>query len=91
VIIDLDSADPICPVNVSVQHFYSTLAYFLDWTEEMTGGASSLQILREALLRQDRVPAQELEPFWLNLLDATMDRDLEELAVVMAGFSRSIH
>jgi hypothetical protein len=72
--IDLDCPDPVHLFSASVPKFYTLLAYFLDWTEKTDGSSLAEMVrLRAALLGQDRIPAQELEPFWMNLIDATID------------------
>jgi hypothetical protein len=81
VVIDTDQRDPIYLLNSSLRSFYTTLAHFLDWSEKTDGSPAETIILRDALLRQDCIPAEELEPFWMNFIYATLDGDPKRLAV----------
>jgi hypothetical protein len=81
VVFDLDCPDPIFLLNSSVRNFYTTLAHFLNWSEEVDGSPAETIILRDALLRQDCIPIEELEPFWMNFIHATLDHDPKNLAV----------
>ncbi len=83
VVIDLNCPDPVYLLNSSVRNFYTTLAYFLDWSENTDGSPAETIILRDALLRQDCIPPQELEPFWMNFIYATLDGDPINLAVCL--------
>src|SRR5262245_41100350 len=75
VVFDLDCCDPVYLLNSSVRNFYTTLAHFLDWSEQTDGGPEETSALHDALLREDCIPAEELEPFWMNFIDATLDGD----------------
>lgn len=81
VVIDLDQRDPIYLLNSSVRNFYTTLAHFLEWSEKTDGMPAETKRLRDALRRQDCIPTEELEPFWMNFIDATLDGDPMRLAV----------
>lgn len=48
VIIDLDQPDPVYLLNSSVLNFYTTLAYFLDWSEKTDGRPEEIVALRTA-------------------------------------------
>ena len=85
VVIDLDQRDPIYLLNSSVRNFYSTLAHFLEWSEKTDGGTAETIRLRDALHRQDCIPPEELEPFWMNFIDATLDSDPMRLAVSLSA------
>jgi hypothetical protein len=80
-VIDTDCRDPLILLNSSVRNFYTTLAHFLDWTERTDGSPAETAILRDALLSQDCIPVEELEPFWMNFIYATLDGDPIRLAV----------
>lgn len=77
VVIDTNSCtdyrDAVIPLNSSMGNFYTTLAYFLDWSEKTGGSPEETAALREALLRQDCIPGSELEPFWMNFINANLD------------------
>src|SRR5262249_2652982 len=75
VVIHLDLRDPIYLLNSSVRNFYTTLAHFLGWSEKTGGSRAETIRLRDALRRQDCIPADELDPFWMNFIDATLDGD----------------
>jgi hypothetical protein len=80
VAVDLDSPEPVYPISASVAHFYTTLAFFLDWSARTDGTASRIRGLRDVLMHQDCIPADELEPFWLTeVVDNSLDRGVEEL------------
>jgi hypothetical protein len=81
VVIDLDHPEPIYLLSSSVRHFYTTLAHFLEWSEKTGGGPAETIRLRDALRRQSCIPPEELEPFWLNIIDATLDGDPTNLVV----------
>jgi hypothetical protein len=81
VVIDLNCPDPIYLLNSSVRNFYTTLAHFLDWSERTGGSPAETVLLRDALRRQDCIPPEELEPFWMNFIDATLDGDPINLTV----------
>jgi hypothetical protein len=81
VVIDMDLPDPIYLLNSSVRSFYTTLAHFLDWTEKTGGSPAETIRLRDALRLQDCIPPKELEPFWMNFIDATLDGDPMNLTV----------
>lgn len=85
VVIDLDQRDPIYLLNSSVRNFYTTLAHFLEWSEKTDGGTAATIRLRDALRRQDCVSPEELEPFWMNFIDATLDADPMRLAVSLSA------
>jgi hypothetical protein len=73
VVIDLDCREPVIRVNSNVRNFYTTLAHFLDWSERTDGSPAETAALRDALLKQGCIPAEELEPFWLNFIYANLD------------------
>lgn len=81
VVIDLDHPVPVYLLNASIRSFYTTLAYFLDWSEITTGSPEETACLRDALLGQDCIPPDELEEFWMNFIYATLDGDPINLAV----------
>lgn len=85
VVIDLDQRDPIYLLNSSLRNFYTTLAYFLEWSETTDGGTAETIRLRDALRHQDCLPPDELEPFWMNFIDATLDGDPQRLAVSLSA------
>jgi hypothetical protein len=85
VVIDLDLPDPICLLNSSVRNFYTTLAYLLDWSEKTDGSRAKTIGLRDNLVKQRSIPAEELEPFWMNFIDATLDGDPKRLAVSLGA------
>jgi hypothetical protein len=81
VVIDLDLREPIYLLNASVRNFYTTLAHFLAWSEQTGGSPEETVELRDALRRQHCIPPEELEPFWMNFIDATLDGDPLNLVV----------
>jgi hypothetical protein len=82
-VIDLDLPEPIYLLNSSVRNFYTTLAHFLEWSEKTGGSPAETVRLRDALRRQGCVPPEELEPFWMNFIDATLDGDPINLVVAL--------
>ena len=84
VVIDLDSSDPIYGVNASVGNFYAILGAFLDWSEEMSGEVEAISDLRDFLSQQTSVTFEELEPFWINIIDATLDQRAGMLSVTLS-------
>jgi hypothetical protein len=83
--IDLDQRNPICLLNSSLRNFYTTLAHFLEWSETTDGRTAETIRLCDALRRQDCIPPEELEPFWINFIDATLDGDPMRLAVSLSA------
>ncbi len=83
VVIDLDLPDPIYLLNSGVFNFYTTLAYLLVWSEKTDGSWPEMLGLRNALLKQHCIPAEELEPFWLDFINGTLDSDCERLAFTL--------
>lgn len=81
VVIDLDLPEPIYLLNSSVRNFYTTLSHFLEWSGRTGGSPAETIRLRDALRRQKCVPPEEVEPFWLNIIDATLDGDPINLVV----------
>ena len=73
VVIDLDQREPIYLLSSSVRDFYTTLAHSPDWSENTGGGTEETIRLRDALRSQVCIPPEELEPFWMNFIDATLD------------------
>jgi hypothetical protein len=71
--IDLDCREPLILLNSSVRNFYTTLAHFLDWSETTDGSPADTAALRDALLKQSCIAAEELEPFWMNFIYANLD------------------
>src|SRR5581483_2019739 len=65
--IDMDLPEPVYLLSSSVRNFYTILAHFLEWTERTGGTPAETIHLRDELRRQDCVPPDELEPFWLNI------------------------
>jgi hypothetical protein len=57
VVIDGDLPEPIFLLNASVGNFYTTLAHFLEWSEKTGGSPAETIRLRDALRRQDCIPA----------------------------------
>jgi hypothetical protein len=88
VVIDLDLPDPIYLLNSSVRNFYTTLAHFLAWSEKTAGSPAETIRLRDSLRQQDCIPPEELEPFWMNFIDATLDGDSINLAVSLGRAQR---
>jgi hypothetical protein len=84
VVIDLDQRNPIYLLNSSHRNFYTTLAHFLEWSETTDGMTAETIRLRDALRRQDCIPPDELESFWMNFIDATLDSDPMRLAVSLS-------
>jgi hypothetical protein len=80
-VIDGDLPEPVYLLSSSVRNFYTTLAHFLEWSETTDGRTAETIRLRDALRRQDCIPPAELEPFWMNFIDATLDSDPMRLAV----------
>jgi hypothetical protein len=85
VVIDLDLPDPIYLLNSSVRNFYTTLAHFLDWSEKTGGSLAATILLRDELRKQDCIPPEELKPFWMKFIDATLDGDPVNLTVTVLG------
>jgi hypothetical protein len=85
VVIDLDQSDSIYLLNSSVRNFYTTLAHFLQWSERTDRGTEEIRRLHDALSRQDCIPAEELEPFWMNFIEATLDGDPMKLGVALCA------
>jgi SUKH-4 immunity protein len=85
VVVDLDCPEPVYLLNSSLRNFYTTLAHFLDWSAKAEGSPAETAALRDALLRQDCIPAEELEPFWMNLINATLDGDPISLALSLGS------
>jgi hypothetical protein len=85
VVVDLDLPQPVYLINSSVRDFYTTLAHFLEWSEKTGGSPAETIRLRDALRRQDCVPPADLEPFWMNFIDATLDCDPTNLTVVLGS------
>jgi hypothetical protein len=85
VVIDLDQRDPIYLLNSSVRNFYSILAHLLEWSETTDGGRAETIRLRDALRNQDCIPPEELEPFWMNIIDATLDEESPRFAVSLGA------
>ncbi|MCC7420868.1 MAG: SUKH-4 family immunity protein [Planctomycetaceae bacterium] len=83
VVIDLDLPTPIYLLNTNLRNFYTTLAHFLEWSERTGGSPAATIRLRDNLLQQDVIPPEELEPFWMNLIDATLDGDPINLTVAL--------
>lgn len=83
VVIDLDLPDPIYLLNSSICNFYTTLAHFLEWSEKTGGSPAEGVLFRDDLRRQDCIPQDELEPFWMNFVDASLDRDPMKFAVTI--------
>ena len=74
VVIDLDQPDPIYLLNANLDNFYAVLAHLLDWSETSEGSFEDTEILRDQLRSQNNIPLDELEGFWMNFIDATLDR-----------------
>ena len=90
VVIDLDCSDPIYLLNSSVGNFYTTLAYFLGWSERSDGSPQETNKLRDALVAQDCIPIEELDHFWMNFVEATLDcGDPTSLAVTLGNSLRT--
>jgi hypothetical protein len=83
VVIDLNLREPVYLLNSSVRNFYTTLAHFLEWSEKTGGSPAETVRLREALRRQHCIPPEDLEPFWMNFIDATLDGDPMNLVVAL--------
>lgn len=73
IVVDLDASGSAYLCCANVPNFYTILGYFLEHPAE----PAEQQALLDSLLAQDGIPAAELEPFWLNVLVATMDGDDE--------------
>jgi hypothetical protein len=83
VVIDLDLREPVYLLNSSVHNFYTTLGHFLEWSEKTDGSPAETVRLRDALRRQRCIPPEELEPFWMNFIDATLDDDSMNFVVAL--------
>jgi hypothetical protein len=81
VVIDLDQRDPIYLLNSSLRNFYTILAHLLEWSEQTDRGRTDTIRLRDALRNQGCIPPEELEPFWMNLINATLDEESPRFAV----------
>lgn len=88
-IVDLDLPKPVYLLNSSVTNFYTTLSYFLDWSTKSDRGLAQISLLRKALYRQKCIPLSELEPFWMNFIDAAHGGDPMELEISARGGSRT--
>ncbi|MDB5391805.1 MAG: hypothetical protein JWM11_7451 [Planctomycetaceae bacterium] len=86
-VIDPDLRTPIYLLNSSVGNFFTTLAYLLEWTSQTDGGPAEIRHLRDALLQQDCIPIEELVPFWMNIIDATLDSAPQTLSVCVSAQS----
>lgn len=87
VFIDLDLPDPIYLLSSNLRNFYTTVAHLLEWTETTDGSPAETIRLRDALRRQDCISPEELGPFWLNIIDATLDGESMSLAVRLGSQS----
>ena len=58
VVIDLDQPEPIYLLNSNVANFFTTLAHFLDWSQNTDGSPEETVILRDAILGQDCIPTE---------------------------------
>lgn len=85
VVIDLDLPDPVYLLNSGMDTFYTTLAHFIEWSETMGGSPVETLRLRDALRTQDCIPPEELEPFWLNFVDATIESDPKNVSVTLGA------
>jgi hypothetical protein len=84
-VIDGDLPEPVYLLNSSVRNFYTTLAHFLEWSEMTDGRTAETFRLRDALRSQNCISPAELEPFWMNFIDATLDSDPQRLAVSLGA------
>lgn len=82
-VIDLDLPEPIYLLNSGVRNFYTTLAHFLEWSERTGGSPAATVRLRDDLRREDDVLREELEPFWMNIIDATLGGDPKNLFIAV--------
>ncbi|WP_459554476.1 SUKH-4 family immunity protein [Lacunimicrobium album] len=78
--IDLDLPEPVYLVNSSVANLYTTLNALLLWTKESTGDHNAMMRLRADLKQQDCIPPDELNAFWLNNIEASVDNRISYLA-----------
>jgi hypothetical protein len=83
IVLDLDLPDPVYSLNSSLRNFYTTLAHFLEWSERTGGSPAATAQLRDTLRQQDVIPPNELECFWMNIIDATLDGDPVNLTVTI--------
>ncbi len=89
VVIDLGHhRNPIYLINSSVGNFYTTLAYFLDWSEKTSGNPAETARLRDALNQQRCIPPEELKPFWMDFVDFTLDGDPIHFGVALGAQGR---
>ena len=85
VVIDLDQRDPIYLVNEACVTSTRSSAHLLVWSETTDGSRAETIRLRDALRDQDCIPAEELEPFWINIIDATLDEESSRFAVSLGA------
>jgi hypothetical protein len=83
VVIDLNLRSPVYLLSSSVRNFYTTLAHFLAWSEKTGGSAAETARLRDSLLKQHCIPPEELTPFWMDFVVATLDGDPKDLVVAL--------
>ncbi len=81
VVVDLDQPEPVYLLSATLSDFFTTLAHFVEWSETTGGLPDAIEQLSEDLREQSVVPVQELEPFWMNFVDATLDGDPINLIV----------
>lgn len=85
VVIDLDQSTQIYLLNSGVQNFYTTVAHFLEWSERTGGSPAATICLRDELRIQQCVSVEELESFWLNIVEANLDGDSINLVVSLGS------
>jgi hypothetical protein len=83
VVINLDQRDAITLFHSSVSDFYSILAHLLAWSEKTDGSRNDLIRLRDGLRRQTVIPQDDLESYWLNAIDATLDEESRRFGVAL--------
>ncbi|MDX2107515.1 MAG: hypothetical protein SFY67_14030 [Candidatus Melainabacteria bacterium] len=79
-VIDLDLSEPVFLLCSSVQNLYRLLLHANLWTENTDGNSNAIKKLRRELLSLTNFSSKELGPFWINIIDATLDQESPHLA-----------
>jgi hypothetical protein len=82
-VIDLDQDEPVYLLNSSVNNFYSLVTHLVLWTENTSGDFETIKELKGELRLQNQIPQDELEPFWFNIIDATLDLETPRLKIIV--------
>lgn len=79
--VDVDTDNPVYPVNGSIEHLVRCMRVIYDWAKTGKGSLTRVSELTSALSDQSLLPTSEAEHYWLPLVAAALESGCDRVEV----------